>query len=139
MDAVDTLHIWMAGLLYTNGDNNAGFLSTHDGGITWDTTLTGFSGGFDDIEMYSNDRGWASGNSGLLYTYAFDGYLLGDLNLDGWISAADVVLELNKAFLSQPFPAPEQEGDVNCDGSISPSDVVLLLQRTFLLVPFPCS
>jgi len=56
----------------------------------------------------------------------------GDLNLDSQLSAADVVLELNKVFLNEPYPAPERLGDLNCDTVFSPADVVLLLRLVFL-------
>lgn len=56
----------------------------------------------------------------------------GDLNGDGFLTAADVVLELNLVFLGQLPPAPVTEGDVNCDGLYSPGDVVLLLNKVFL-------
>ncbi len=58
--------------------------------------------------------------------------LLGDLNLDGQQTAADVVLQLNKVFLAQPYPAQEARGDMNCDGIFSPTDVVILLRLVFL-------
>lgn len=64
--------------------------------------------------------------------------VLGDLNLDGRLSPADVVLELNAVFLSQPPPAPFESTDINCDGQLSATDVVLLLNATFLAEPFPC-
>ncbi len=62
----------------------------------------------------------------------------GDLNMDRQITAADVVLELNKVFLDESFPAPAAVADVNCDGLFTSSDVVLHLNRTFLGIPFPC-
>ena len=62
----------------------------------------------------------------------------GDLNLDDMLTAADVVLELNKVFLNEPYPAPERLGDLNCDTSFSPADVVLILNRVFLGTLIPC-
>jgi hypothetical protein len=64
---------------------------------------------------------------------------LGDLNSDGQITVADVMLEINKVFLDEPFAAEEKWGDVNCDNQFTPSDVVLLLNRTILQNPFPCA
>lgn len=58
----------------------------------------------------------------------------GDLNLDSQLSAADVVLELNKVFLNEPYPAPERLGDLNCDTIFSPADVVLILRRVFGII-----
>lgn len=56
----------------------------------------------------------------------------GDLNNDGFLTPADIVLELNLVFLSQIPPAGAAEGDVNCDGLLTPADVVLLLNKVFL-------
>ncbi len=56
----------------------------------------------------------------------------GDLNNDGFLTPADVVLELNLVFLGQAPPAGAAEGDVNCDGQPTPADVVLLLNKVFL-------
>ena len=64
--------------------------------------------------------------------------MLGDLNLDSQHTSADVVLELNKVFLDEPFPAALQIGDSNCDNLFTPADVVLLLNRVFMGAPFPC-
>jgi Tol biopolymer transport system component len=65
--------------------------------------------------------------------------ILGDLNMDNQITAADAVLQINWVFLGESFPAPPQMGDLNCDGSFTQADVVLLLNRAFLGRPFPCS
>lgn len=65
--------------------------------------------------------------------------IFGDLNQDGLITIADVVLEINKVFLDEPFPADPEMGDLNCDGLFAPSDVVLLLNRALLGRPFPCN
>lgn len=64
--------------------------------------------------------------------------VLGDLNLDGRLTVADVVLELNAVFLSETFPVPFETADGNCDGGLSPADVVLLLNATFMGTPFLC-
>jgi hypothetical protein len=64
--------------------------------------------------------------------------LKGDLNLDGVLTAADVVLMLNFTFNGDPFPAAPTAGDLNCDGKISPADFVIMLQIFFLSAPPPC-
>ncbi len=56
----------------------------------------------------------------------------GDLDNDGFLTAADIVLELNLVFLGQIPPAGAAEGDVNCDGFLDSEDVVLLMNKTFL-------
>ncbi len=56
----------------------------------------------------------------------------GDLNNDGFLTPADIVLELNLVFLGQIPPAGAAEGDVNCDSQLTPADVVLLLNKVFL-------
>ncbi len=66
--------------------------------------------------------------------------LKGDLNGDGNLGPADVVLELNAIFLGMPFPAPFCAADTDCDGFLlNPSDVVLLLNAVFLNTPITCS
>ncbi|HXF48913.1 MAG TPA: hypothetical protein VNL73_05755 [Verrucomicrobiae bacterium] len=57
--------------------------------------------------------------------------LSGDLNLDSQLTAADVVLELNKVFLEESYPAPPAAGEMTCDGNFTPADVVVLLLRVF--------
>ena len=64
--------------------------------------------------------------------------LPGDLNLDKQLTPTDLVLEINKVFLDEPYPALERIGDLNCDTIFSPTDVVLLLSGVFLGKPFPC-
>lgn len=58
--------------------------------------------------------------------------ILGDLNLDGQITVADVVLEINKVFLGTPYPAPELVGDMNCDSRFTPADVGILLRVVYV-------
>ena len=64
--------------------------------------------------------------------------LKGDLNLDGILSGADVVLSLNCIFLGETPPAAPAACDINCDGKITPADVVILLNMVFLSAPAPC-
>ena len=61
----------------------------------------------------------------------------GDINSDGLLSAADVVVLLNIVFLNNPPPIPSLH-DLNCDGEISPADLVLLLNLVFLGSSLPC-
>lgn len=61
----------------------------------------------------------------------------GDLNHDGSLSPADVVLELNCVFLATG-DCDFCFTDMNCDASITPSDVVILLNATFLGAPIVC-
>lgn len=75
----------------------------------------------------------------LLFGAAGRNYLVkGDVNLDWLLSATDVVLEINAAFLGQSFPAPFGNADGNCDGLLTAADVVLELNAVFLGVAFPC-
>ena len=64
--------------------------------------------------------------------------LKGDLNLDGVLTLADVVLMLNFTFNGDPFAAAPAAGDLNCDSKISPADTVIMLQMFFLSVSPPC-
>lgn len=61
----------------------------------------------------------------------------GDMNGDGWLSAADVVLLLNAVFLGSPPPNLSFH-DLNCDGTVSAADLVLLLNLVFSSGPLPC-
>jgi len=64
--------------------------------------------------------------------------LKGDLNLDGALSTADVVLMLNCAFLGEAPPAAPSACDLNCDGKLSGADVVILLRMVFSSALAPC-
>lgn len=61
----------------------------------------------------------------------------GDMNGDGVLSPADVVLLLNCTFMGSG-DCLLCFADVNCDGTLSPADVVLELNATFLGVAFGC-
>lgn len=61
----------------------------------------------------------------------------GDMNGDGWLSTADVVVLLNVVFLNSPPPNLPFH-DLNCDGNISAADLVLLLNLVFLGSSLPC-
>jgi hypothetical protein len=61
----------------------------------------------------------------------------GDLNCDGILTAADVVLHLNLTFLGIGQPPPCVP-DLNCDGILTAADVVILLNMTFLGAPPGC-
>jgi hypothetical protein len=78
------------------------------------------------------------GGFGMSDIFLMQRLLPGDLNLDGQLTTADVVLELNAVFLAGAFPAPFASADGNCDGRLTAADVVLLLLRAFLGTPFPC-
>jgi hypothetical protein len=60
----------------------------------------------------------------------------GDMNSDGVLSSADVVLELNCVFLGLGcIPCSE----INCDGLLTAADVIVTLNWIFLgLAPNPC-
>ena len=64
--------------------------------------------------------------------------LKGDLNLDGVLTLADIVLILNCAFLGELPPAAPSACDINCDGLLTSADVVILLRMFYLGVPAPC-
>lgn len=61
----------------------------------------------------------------------------GDLNQDGSLTPADVVLELNCVFLGSGNCASCLT-DNNCDGTLSPADVVNELNLVFLDINPPC-
>ncbi|HXF48161.1 MAG TPA: SBBP repeat-containing protein [Verrucomicrobiae bacterium] len=95
---------------------------------------------FDEMgNVYITGRSDRNGQSDILtLKYATLPALKGDLNLDGVLTMADVVLMLNFAFLGDPFAAAPSAGDLNCDGKISPADAVIMLQIFFLSVSPPC-
>jgi len=64
--------------------------------------------------------------------------LKGDLNLDGEVRVADVVLELYCVFLGIAPPAGPSACDVNCDGEITPADVAVFLNYKFITLMWPC-
>jgi len=64
--------------------------------------------------------------------------LKGDLNLDGVLTMADVVLMLNLIFNGDVPPAAPSAGDLNCNGSLSGADVVTLLQMFYASASPPC-
>ncbi len=64
----------------------------------------------------------------------------GDLDRDANLTASDVVLMLNCAFLGEGSNCSLASADVNCDGILSAADVVTELNAVFLNKPFffPC-
>lgn len=64
-------------------------------------------------------------------------YLKGDLNFDGVVTPADVVLHLLCVFSAEP-PGGSSACDFDCSGTNTPADVVILLNRTFSGGAFPC-
>jgi hypothetical protein len=63
---------------------------------------------------------------------------LGDANKDGTLTASDVVLIINFAFLEEPPIDPPELADMNCDGMINSVDVVIALNVVFLGQSPPC-
>ncbi len=64
--------------------------------------------------------------------------LKGDLNLDGVLTMADVVLMLNLVFNGELPPAAPTAADLNCNGSLSAADVVTLLYMLYASASPPC-
>ena len=62
----------------------------------------------------------------------------GDMNLDGALTSADVVLLMNCVFAGIGPPSGVLSCDLNCDGLATSLDVVLLLNAVFWGDPFPC-
>jgi hypothetical protein len=66
--------------------------------------------------------------------------ITGDPNLDGSITAADIIYMVNYVFKGGPEPLPvAAAGDVNCDGSATASDVIYLVGHVFKGGPAPCN
>ncbi|HXF48907.1 MAG TPA: SBBP repeat-containing protein [Verrucomicrobiae bacterium] len=146
-------NVYVAGTSVGNGTNRDYILLKYDtnGNLLWEKRYNSSLNSVDEAWAISIDR---SGNivvtgrsigSSTPYDYDFATIkysplpiLKGDLNLDGVMTLADVVLMLNFTFNGTPFPAAPAAGDLNCNGTISPTDVVILLQIFFLSVSPPC-
>lgn len=89
--------------------------------------------------FFGSARSGGVGGPGTADIWVTDRIFIGDLNMDGTISASDVVLEMNKVFLGEDFPAPPEIGDMDCDGQFTPPDAVLILNLTFLGTRPPCN
>ena len=64
--------------------------------------------------------------------------VLGDVNQNGQVTAADIILFINCIFLCGPGPFDILEiGDVNCDGVATVSDVIHIVNYVFKGVPLP--
>ncbi len=80
-------------------------------------------------------NGQADAGSAYVYQILFKG----DLNGDGALTPADVVLLLNCIFLGVGV-CPIPVADLDCDGVlVNPSDAVILLNAVFLGLPITCS
>ncbi|MCI0330420.1 MAG: carboxypeptidase regulatory-like domain-containing protein [candidate division Zixibacteria bacterium] len=62
----------------------------------------------------------------------------GDLNLDGNLSAADIVFLIGCTFSQSEPPAGFGACDLNCNGSASGADIVILITAVFNQGSFPC-
>lgn len=72
-----------------------------------------------------------------IVTIKYVQFLKGDLDGDGTLGLADVVLQLNCVFLGEGNCQP-RIADLNCDGSMSAADVVILLLVLYASYPSPC-
>ena len=64
--------------------------------------------------------------------------LKGDLNLDGGVSPADVVLELQAVYLGEIPAAGLSACDLNCDGQVTAADITVMLNFKYLTGVWPC-
>ena len=64
--------------------------------------------------------------------------LKGDLNLDGGVTPADVVLELMCIYQGIVPPAGQSACDLNCDGQVTAADVAVFLNFKYLGAAWPC-
>ncbi len=91
-----------------------------------------------NIYVTGYSAGAGTGNDFATIKYSPLPQLKGDLNFDGVLSTADVVLSINCTFLGEAPPAAPAACDINCDGKVTPADVVVLLNMVFLSVSAPC-
>ena len=68
------------------------------------------------------------------------GYVLGgDANVDGKVTAADVIFEIQWFYKSGPPPEPcVAFGDIDCSGAFTAGDVIALVNYIFKAGPAPC-
>jgi hypothetical protein len=67
------------------------------------------------------------------------GVLTGDVNVDGSLTAADIIYLVNYAFKSGVAPQPiAAAGDVNCDGSVVAADIIYMVNHVFKSGQPPC-
>lgn len=65
--------------------------------------------------------------------------MTGDVNMDGTITASDIIYFVNHVFKGGPAPLPVPEaGDVNCDQALTSADVIYLVNYVFKGGPGPC-
>jgi len=139
--------------VYVAGGSGNGYLTIKyqsDGSQLWERGYAGSGAHTDQINAIAVDNGSSvyvtgvSFDNGTDNDYATIKYspfpqMKGDLNADGILTASDVVLILNCAFLGIPPPnAPPAACDLNCDGVLTAADVVILLNMAFLASPPPC-
>jgi hypothetical protein len=63
----------------------------------------------------------------------------GDVNVDGVLTAADIIVLVNYVFKEGPDPRPcAANGDVNCNGTVTSADIIYLLHPIFKGGPLPC-
>ena len=80
--------------------------------------------------------GLTDAGSAFVYSFPCNAFW-GDMNGDGGLAPADVVLMLNCVFLTQGN-CRLCFADVTCDGNLSPADVVKLLNMVYLGEPVGC-
>lgn len=146
-------NVYVAGISVGSGTYGDYILLKYDSNsnLLWEKRYNGPANYVDEASAISIDQngniyvtGKSIGSSTPYdYDYATIKYsplpaLKGDLNLDGVLTMADVVLMLNFTFLGDAFPAAPTAGDLNCDGRISPADFVIMLRIFFLSAPAPC-
>ena len=129
-DALDASHFWLAGY--------NGFLASvqfsSDGGRSWTEQMPGVGDnivGFDAVDAY---HAYAVGGNGYIYIFSpspLNG-IIGDMNQDSLLSAADVVLLVNRTFTGSSICVPLAYIDFNNDCRITAADIVLLLNKVFV-------
>ncbi len=146
-------NVYVAGTSVGNGTNRDYILLKHDpdGNLLWENRYNAPLNSVDEALVISidvNENAYVTGKSigsSTLYDYDFLTIKYsplpaqkGDLNLDGVLTLADVVLMLNFTFTGDLFPSAPSAADLNCDGKVSPADVSVLLLIFFASLPPPC-
>ena len=135
-----SLAINSGGDLFAGADSYGGVYRSSDNGANWSQINTGLTYPY-ILSLAINSGGdlfaGTSGGGVFRSVEATCAVAKGDMDCDGGLTAADVVLLLNCVFLGSGSCFLSIV-DGNCSGDLTAADVVLELYAVFQQRPFPC-